>query len=67
MSLVKINDELNIIITNDDEFKKAMDLFIAYKNAKSSSDDEEDLVNEMKLMDLENALKLYKGDYFIVE
>lgn len=71
MSLVKINDRLDIKITNDNELKKAMDLFSEYSTASnrdlSALENEIDLETEIKLLDLKNAMKLYKGDYCIVE
>lgn len=69
MSLIKINDELDITITNDDELEKAMNLFSGYKKVILDHDIDEEihLENEIKLLNLENAMKLYKGDYFIIE
>lgn len=72
MSLVKVNDTLDIKITNDKELEKAKDLFSKYLAATSNHnidaiEKEINLENEMKLLDLENAMKLYRGDYFIVE
>ena len=68
MSLVKINDGLDITITNDDEFQWAMTLLMDYMNSKSNHHLEETPnEDEITFSILEDALKLYKGNYYTIE
>lgn len=68
MSIVRINDGLDIKITNDQELEKAMNLFIDYINsAYNDNIDKINVENERKLDALEDAMNIYDGNYRIID
>lgn len=68
MSIVRINDGLDIKITDDHELEIAMNLFIDYINSAYNDDiDSTNAENERKLNALEDAMNIYDGNYHIID
>lgn len=68
MSIVRINDGLDIKITDDQELEKAMNLFIDYINSVYNDNiDATNAENERKLNALEDAMNIYDGNYRIID
>jgi hypothetical protein len=66
MSIIRINDGLDISITHDAELEEAMQLF--FDNLNSVDLDEEVYKEtERKLHALKDAMNLYDGNYRIID
>lgn len=68
MSIVRINDGLDIKITDDQELERAMKLFTDYINSVYSDGiDSAYADNERTLNALEDAMNIYDGNYRIID
>lgn len=68
MSIVRINDGLDIKITDDQELESAMKLFTDYINSVyNDSIDSINEENERKLNALEDAMNIYDGNYHTID